>query len=233
MTTDLLWRWKMSLPSDSHVAETFWQQFMLMLARTTSGRGLLLVKNSVTAQAGRSVSVRVDAASGNAPKVEATSPSGAKIPLSLEPEPNVTDGQQVQFIPDSGGRWEITASDAAGNFARVTMPVGAKKTRGGIPRRPGGHRAPAQNRRGHRRLAYRKRLRRDPPTHRSLPTAGDKAHATALGLPMAHHRAPRPLRDGTHCAADGKIIVTIVLHVALENEAFSPENMTGAAPWTK
>ncbi len=128
MTTDLLWRWKMSLSSDSHVAETFWQQFMLMLARTTSGRGLLLVKNSVTAQAGRSVSVRVDAASGNAPKVEAVSPSGVKIPLSLEPEPNVTDGQQVQFTPDTQGRWEITATDAAGNFARVTMPVGVKRT---------------------------------------------------------------------------------------------------------
>ena len=128
MTTDLLWRWKMSLPSDSHVPETFWQQFMLMLARTTSGRGLLLVKNSVTAQAGRPISVRVDAASGNAPKVEAASPSGAKIPLSLEPEPGVTDGQQVRFTPDAEGRWKITASDAAGNFARVMMSVGAKKT---------------------------------------------------------------------------------------------------------
>ena len=128
MTTDLLWRWKMSLPSESHAAETFWQQFMLMLARTTSGSGLLLVKNSVAAQAGRSVSVRVDTASGNAPKVEATSPSGAKISLPIEPDPNIIGGQQVEFIPDAEGRWEIAATDTAGNFARVTMPVGAKKT---------------------------------------------------------------------------------------------------------
>ncbi|HWB58578.1 MAG TPA: hypothetical protein VG733_03760 [Chthoniobacteraceae bacterium] len=128
MTTDLLWRWKMSLSSESHVAETFWQQFMLMLARTTSGRGLLLVKNSVTAQAGRPVSVQVDAAPGSAPKLEAVSPSGAKIPLSLEPQPGVTDGQQVLFTPYTEGQWEVTATDAAGNFARVAMPVGAKKT---------------------------------------------------------------------------------------------------------
>ena len=32
LATDLLWRWKMSLPSGSHAVETFWQQLLLSLA---------------------------------------------------------------------------------------------------------------------------------------------------------------------------------------------------------
>ena len=43
LTTDLLWRWKMSLPSNSRAAETFWQQLLLSL-RPPPGAGLRLEK---------------------------------------------------------------------------------------------------------------------------------------------------------------------------------------------
>ena len=43
LTTDLLWRWKLSLPSSSHAVEKFWQQLLLSLA-PASGEGLRVVK---------------------------------------------------------------------------------------------------------------------------------------------------------------------------------------------
>ena len=43
MTTDLLWRWKLSQPSSSHVVEKFWQQLLLSLSPAT-GEGLRVVK---------------------------------------------------------------------------------------------------------------------------------------------------------------------------------------------
>ena len=38
LTTDLLWRWKMSLPSSSRAPETFWQQLLLSLAAAAGRR---------------------------------------------------------------------------------------------------------------------------------------------------------------------------------------------------
>jgi hypothetical protein len=128
LATDLLWRWKMSVPSESRVVETFWQQFMLLLTRTTTGQGLRLVKDSsAPAQAGRAVSVQVESAAGNPPKVEVVSPTGAKSALAFDSQGGNLAGK-VTFTPDTEGRWELTATDAAGNFARITIPVGARKT---------------------------------------------------------------------------------------------------------
>lgn len=130
MTTDLLWRWKMSLPSESHLVETFWQQFMMLLARTSTGQGLRLVKNDEPASAGRAVTVRVEAAEGSAaaPSVVAISPSGVKQTLPVVEAETPGAGSQVSFTPDAEGRWEVSANDSAGNFARITMPVAIKGT---------------------------------------------------------------------------------------------------------
>ena len=129
MTSDLLWRWKMSLPSESHLVETFWQQFMMLLAHTSTGRGLRLVKTDEPASAGHAVTVRVEAAEGSAaaPSVVAVSPSGVKQTLLVKAGASGADGQ-ASFTPDAQGRWEVSASDEAGNFARITMPVATKGT---------------------------------------------------------------------------------------------------------
>lgn len=131
MTSDLLWRWKMSLPSESHLVETFWQQFMMLLARTSTGQGLRLVKDDSLASVGRAVTVRVEMAAGSAalPPVVAVSPSGVKQTLVVKAGESGAEGQ-TSFTPDAEGRWEVSASDEAGNLARITIPVGTKKASG-------------------------------------------------------------------------------------------------------
>jgi hypothetical protein len=128
MTTDLLWRWKMSLPSDSHTAETFWQQFLLSLARSSAGQGLRMVKITDAPAVNHTVAIRVEGSSGGAPSVVVISPSGARksVAPGRETGSDAGGGWRVDFIPDAEGRWEVQAGDAAGNNARITFDAAAQ-----------------------------------------------------------------------------------------------------------
>ena len=130
LTTDLLWRWKMSLPSSSRAPETFWQQLLLSL-RPPPGAGLRLEKLTQTPSAHVAVALRVAGpAGGNAvPAAEAVSPNGRKIPLPLRvAKGGVQDGGQweTSFVPGVAGHWEVRATDPARNLARVTFAVSEK-----------------------------------------------------------------------------------------------------------
>lgn len=118
LNTDLLWRWKMSLPHESHAVEAFWQQLLLSLTGD-SGEGLRIVTEEGRSAVNRPTrAVVIGAANGDIPVVNASSPSGKNLQLLLTASPK---GWLVSFIPDCEGRWQVAATDSAGNQARVTQ----------------------------------------------------------------------------------------------------------------
>lgn len=132
LTTDLLWRWKMSLPSDSRAAETFWQQLLLSLAPPLRG-GLRLAKLTDAPAVRAPVVVRMEgpAAGSVLPVVEAVSPAGQRETLSLHAaggESGEDAGWEAQFVPDAVGRWEVRATDPGQGQgqARLVFPVAEK-----------------------------------------------------------------------------------------------------------
>jgi len=127
LTTDLLWRWKMSLPSSSHAVETFWQQLLLSLAPAPA-EGLRIVKTTESPTLNAPVTLRITGASGDtAPGLALVSPTGDKSPLTAHHE----SGQEAHewgatFTPPTIGRWEVQAADSTGNSARLTFNVAKK-----------------------------------------------------------------------------------------------------------
>ena len=123
LTTDLLWRWKMSLPSSSHAVETFWQELMLSLAPAT-GEGLRIVKASSTAAVNHVTSLTVAGApSGQPPQMEAISPAGQHQALSPM---SSAGGWHAAFTPNAQGRWKLVARDEQGDYAAMSLPVEAQ-----------------------------------------------------------------------------------------------------------
>ena len=122
MATDLLWRWKMSLPSDSRAPETFWQQLMLSLVPgVTGGEGMRIVKQSSTAAVNRGTSLIVTGApAADPPVIVAIPPAGQTLTLTPVASP---DGWQASFTPNVQGRWELMATDSKGNRASMSLPV--------------------------------------------------------------------------------------------------------------
>ena len=128
LTTDLLWRWKMALPSTSRAAETFWQHLMLSLASPPSGRGLRLTqKTGGPAAVNRALTVRVEGSPDGAPLLASVSPRGERKPLAAR-EMAGADGSvwEADFVPDAAGRWEVAATGPARARARLTIPVTAQ-----------------------------------------------------------------------------------------------------------
>jgi hypothetical protein len=124
LTTDLLWRWKLSLPSSSHAVEKFWQQLLLSLA-PASGEGLRIVK--LTPSPAVNAPVLFSANAEAAPAFEAVSPSGARQRMTVSDASTADHPAWVAgFAPTMTGRWEVRATDASGRQARVVFPVGEK-----------------------------------------------------------------------------------------------------------
>jgi hypothetical protein len=124
LTTDLLWRWKLSLPSSSHAVEKFWQQLLLSLSPAT-GEGLRVVK--LTPSPAINAPVLFSANAEAAPVFEAVSPGGARQRLTVQDASTGDHPAWVAgFAPSSKGRWEVRATDASGRQARVVFPVGEK-----------------------------------------------------------------------------------------------------------
>jgi len=123
MTTDLLWRWKLSLPSTSRMAETFWQQFMLSLAPTSPGRGLRLTRIGEGGALSRPVTVWAESPGSDAPKIVAISPAGNPQVLTVREKKDQQGGWEASFIPEVDGRWEVTAETAADDHAKISLPI--------------------------------------------------------------------------------------------------------------
>jgi hypothetical protein len=127
LTTDLLWRWKMALPSSSHAAEKFWQQLLISLV-PEQGHGLRLVKTTESATVNAPVTLRVDGSDVKGePVLSISSPSGGvkKLPMRKTSD---GDGNQwtTTFAPDTAGKWEAKAEDREGNSAKLVFPVSEK-----------------------------------------------------------------------------------------------------------
>jgi hypothetical protein len=128
LATDLLWRWKMSLPSSSHAVEKFWQQLLLSLANTSSREGLRLSKLTDAPALDTPVLLRATAPSSTRPPtVEAISPEGGRTPLNLEAAaPGEDDGWKTSFTPKQAGVWKVRAKDAFDNEAGLQFTVSTK-----------------------------------------------------------------------------------------------------------
>jgi hypothetical protein len=127
LTTDLLWRWKLSLPSDSHAVEKFWQQLLLSIA-PPSGQGLRLAILTATPAAKSPVALRISASTGGVvPKVESVSPTGERLRLTAQEAKDAGEPTwEVSFTPATVGNWEVRTTDVEGRTARVVFPVAEK-----------------------------------------------------------------------------------------------------------
>jgi hypothetical protein len=123
LATDLLWRWKMSLPSTSHAVEKFWQQLMLSLA-PMPGQGLRLVKTSGPATVYRPVTLRMEGAQTAPTLTQSNGKETSPVPVR-EAEGAEGKAWEAVFAPTSAGRLECIARDASGNEAKITMQVAA------------------------------------------------------------------------------------------------------------
>ncbi len=115
LLTDGLWRWKLSLPSESHDPEIFWQQLLRLLTRKESAhRNLRFGLQPYNASLGQVTDFRLDGAQGsNAPTVTAVSPDGIPQPIIAQPD-SPANSWSFQFKPDKPGKWRIRAQDSQG-----------------------------------------------------------------------------------------------------------------------
>ncbi|SDU12891.1 hypothetical protein SAMN05444156_2127 [Verrucomicrobium sp. GAS474] len=123
LATDLLWRWKMSLPPDSRRVETFWQQLLLALAAPPPV-GLHFVKQASSFAQGKAAALRLEG--GTSPSVTALSPSNRRVPLAVAE--TGAGGWTASFQPDEPGRWQIRAESAVApgaDAASQTAPENA------------------------------------------------------------------------------------------------------------
>jgi hypothetical protein len=123
LTTDLLWRWKLSMPSTNHAAEVFWQQFMLSLSPPPAAEGLRLVRKTKSPAVNRAMTVLAE---GGAVSLVLVSPGGVERKLTTTEVAGEKGTRQAVFTPDAEGRWEVRANGAGGDTARITFNVSAK-----------------------------------------------------------------------------------------------------------
>jgi hypothetical protein len=123
LTTDLLWRWKLSLPSGSKSFETFWQQFLLSLAPPSREPGLRLLKTGARAAVSQPFPLKFEAAGTSAPDIVSLSPDGQRIPLTVEPPATPGSAGLISFTPAMPGRWQIEATSRDGLRATLTVEV--------------------------------------------------------------------------------------------------------------
>ncbi len=123
MMTDLLWRWKMSLPSNSHALENFWQQLLLSLA-PAPGEGLRLVKLTESPATNEPVALQITGNTGGPiPNVVLISPANQSRLLTLQPSANDENAWTTTFTPSAAGVWKVEATGAGKKFARLVFPV--------------------------------------------------------------------------------------------------------------
>jgi hypothetical protein len=124
LLTDGLWRWKLSLPSDCHDPEIFWQQLLRLLApKEAAHRPLRFGLQPYTVSLGQASDFRLEGAQGpNAPAVTAISPDGVSQPVVAQLDP-ATSCWSFQLKPDKPGNWRIHAEDSQGAQMETCLQV--------------------------------------------------------------------------------------------------------------
>ncbi len=120
LTTDSLWRWKLSLPSGSREAETFWQQLLVWLAQP-SLNAIHFVKPKVEVPVNRPVRFVLE---GNADLPAVTVQSGTSQPSAPLPVSRAADGTfEVKWTPIATGPATLTGFDSSGAETSIAVAV--------------------------------------------------------------------------------------------------------------
>jgi len=111
LTTDGLWRWKMSEPSDARVVETFWQQLLLAIGRRAEREHIHFVNVPAQVKVGEVVSLRLaGVAADTAPVVVAKLPDGRGARVTPTPTGDAAAPWRINWKPSLPGSWEFVAA---------------------------------------------------------------------------------------------------------------------------
>lgn len=120
LSTDSLWRWRLSLPGDSVEAATFWQQLIMWLAAAPPKELYFQEKWTETMNGQAAVFTIVNAP--ELPQVSVIGPDGKPREAALE-----AGSEPAQYLmtwtPDQLGVWEVKATSAAGESAHRYVTV--------------------------------------------------------------------------------------------------------------
>jgi hypothetical protein len=110
LTTDGLWRWKMSEPSESRVVETFWQQLLLAIGRRTEPEHLHFVNAPAQVKVDEAVTLRLGGLYANQePAVVAKMPDGRGLKFAPVATGDPASPWRINWKPSQAGSWEFVA----------------------------------------------------------------------------------------------------------------------------
>jgi hypothetical protein len=136
LATDALWRWKMSVSSESHVVEKFWQQLILAVGRRAAPETLRFTNAPAQLRVGQAITLRLGGATSEKPPVVAVkSPKGAATPLKVTTGPDADAPWSVEWTPDEPGAWEVAAV-IEGAFRAQNFPSVVAEVTGELARTP-------------------------------------------------------------------------------------------------
>jgi len=133
LTSDALWRWKLSQASTDRSVEKFWQLLFAWLGRERAS-GLRFDRAPLTASRGQEITLRLTGA--GAPGARVTAQSGNTTITLPAGESKEGTAQLARWTPPAEGEWQLVATDAAGHEVRHWLQViGAGQTgeRSGAP----------------------------------------------------------------------------------------------------
>jgi hypothetical protein len=111
LTTDGLWRWKMSEPSDARVVETFWQQLLLAIGRRTEREHIHFVNMPAQVKVGEVVALRLaGVAADTTPVVVAKLPDGRGARITPTSTGDAAAPWRINWKPSQPGPWEFVAA---------------------------------------------------------------------------------------------------------------------------
>jgi hypothetical protein len=110
LATDALWRWKMSVNSESRVVEKFWQQLILAVGRRATPDTLRFTNAPAQLRVGQAVTLRLGGATSEKPPVVGVkSPKGVATALKVAATSDADAPWSVEWTPDEPGAWEVAA----------------------------------------------------------------------------------------------------------------------------
>jgi hypothetical protein len=121
LTTDGLWHWKLSEPSESHAVETFWQQLLLWLGQGHS-QGPRFVDAPAQVAVGDQLPLRLAGVSTtHPPVVTARGPDGATKSLPLLATGDPDEPWTCTWTASAAGAWELQATGPDGTPTRIFL----------------------------------------------------------------------------------------------------------------
>jgi uncharacterized membrane protein len=123
LTSDALWRWKLSQPSTERGVEKFWQNLFAWLARERI-RNLHFDRAPLSAELGQEMVLRLVGVGTTAPRVTVASSAGASRE-TLAAATQEEDARTYRWTPAAAGEWEVTATDDQGTSTRHWLRVSA------------------------------------------------------------------------------------------------------------